>query len=201
MAARPTPDWLEHYGRKLKDAASAAEWAYSPEGDLAFAVPLTLAATPVAIRLSRFEACKRWIEAALAVIEPDSRAEMVLSNALANALQGLVADVKEAETPCVRAIALARRLEDAEAQLRSEWTLWTIHINGADIRAALADLARFTELRERAGGAFEAVVADRMISVTHLVAGDLAMARPAIDRLLATAPHPGRTQAAGLVRL
>jgi predicted ATPase/DNA-binding winged helix-turn-helix (wHTH) protein len=185
LDTRSMRGWLDYFGRKLDDAAAAADWALSDGGDRSCVVPLTLAALPVSVRLARYEDCKRRLEAALTVVAPDSRDEMLVSNALANVCQGLTGGMSEALTPCVRAISLAQRFNDTEAQLRSQWTLWSIHISGGDAIAALDDTARFVELADRFGGAFEAVVADRMASVSELLAGNLAAARIAIDRLLA----------------
>ncbi|MEJ0066311.1 MAG: winged helix-turn-helix domain-containing protein [Caulobacteraceae bacterium] len=187
LDARSMRDWLDYFGRKLADASAAADWALAPGGDRSFVVPLTLAALPVSVRFARYEECRRRLDAALAIVAPDSRDEMLLSNALASVIQGLAADMSEAVTPCQRAISLARRFNDAEAQLRSQWTLWSIHISSGDVRAALDDTGGFLDLAQRVGGPFESVIADRMTSVTELVAGNLAAARVAIDRFLAKA--------------
>jgi predicted ATPase/DNA-binding winged helix-turn-helix (wHTH) protein len=185
LDTRSMRDWVDYYVRQLEDVRAALDWAYSAEGDRSFAVPLTIAAAPVWSRLNWIEERRRRIEAALAIAEPDSRDEMVLSSALAIALQDLPLNVPQAEAPCLRAIALARLLQDKQVEFRSVWTLWSIHINGGRVAAARVDIARYGELVSEHGGEFAQVIAGRMIGVTELVAGNLAASRTAVERVLA----------------
>jgi hypothetical protein len=57
-------------------------------------------------------------------------------------------------------------------------------MKGGLLAAARADVAHYLELVSGSSGAFERVVADRMIAFTELVAGNLARARGAVDRVL-----------------
>jgi predicted ATPase/DNA-binding winged helix-turn-helix (wHTH) protein len=190
LDTRSMRDWVDYFLRQLEDVRAALDWAFSAEGDRSFAVRLTIAAVPVWSRLNWIEERRRRIEAALAIVKPDSADEMVLSSALANALQDLPLNVPQAEEPCLRAISLARLLQDTQAELRSQWTLWSIHINGGRIAAAQEDIARYGDLVRDHGGEFERVIADRMIGVTELVAGNLASARSAVERVLEASAIP-----------
>ena len=184
LDSRSMQDWVDYFARKLEDVSAALDWACSTAGDPSFAVALTIAAVPVWARLNWTEERRRRIEAALAIVEPNSSDELALNAALAAVMHYLPLDVPAAEAPAFRANALARMLQDSEAELRSHWLLWSIHLRGGLLVAARADVAHYVELVPEYGGAFERLVADRMIAVTELHAGELALARSAVDRVL-----------------
>lgn len=188
LEVRSKRDWLEYFNRKLDDVRAALDWSYSADGDPAFAAPLTLAAAPVWAQLDLYDEAKQRIEAAMQVVKPDSQEEMRLCDSLSVALTDVTNERARAEAAALRAIILAQRLADRPAELRAQFSLWNTHISGGAVSAALDDLRRFSALADSLGGAFEAVVKDRMACVTKLVAGDLAGARAAIDRVLARSP-------------
>lgn len=187
LERRSIHDWRDYFDRKLEDSRAALDWAFAPDGDPAFILPLTIASIPLWARFTRNEECRRRLEAALAFARPGSRQELALRTALANVLS-LSLDSAAAEAQCVRSIALAKRLGDVDAQLRSEYALWSIHLNSGRISAALAVLAPFLDVARKAGGRFEGVVADRLESLTYFLAGDLRRARAAIERFLPKSP-------------
>jgi predicted ATPase len=187
LDTRSLPDWRDFFDRKLEESRAALDWAYSPDGDPSLILPLTIATIPLWSRFTRHEECRRRLEAALPLARPGSREDLELSGALASVLS-LSLDGATAEAHCLRTISMAKQLQDVEAQLRSEFALWSIHINSARVSAALADLATFLEHAGQAGGRWEGVVGDRMASLTHFLAGDLPAARAAIERYLPKGP-------------
>ena len=57
--------WMVHYGRLIEDVRAALDWAFSPSGDAAIGVGLTMAAIPLwLVSLQSDELCRR-IERAL----------------------------------------------------------------------------------------------------------------------------------------
>ena len=63
---RGDPDqWLEHYASLVDDVRAALDWAFSPSGDAAVGVGLTMAAIPLWILLSQSAELCRRIERAL----------------------------------------------------------------------------------------------------------------------------------------
>jgi predicted ATPase len=57
--------WMAHYGRLIEDVRAALDWAFSPSGDAAIGVGLTMAAIPLWLPLSQSEELCRRIELAL----------------------------------------------------------------------------------------------------------------------------------------
>ena len=189
LEVRPMEDWLNHFNRKHEDARAALNWAYAPHGDRSYAAPLTLAAVPVWMRLARFAECWRWIEAAMAVVEPGSVDEMALDVARGCVAMSVESVGKHAQGACERAIELAVRFRDPAAQLKATWALWNVHISFGRVSLAHENAVRFSELVASHGGAFERLVADRATGVTELLRGNLAAARIAIERVRTTSPH------------
>lgn len=183
-------DWLNRFSRRLEDARAALDWAYTPGGDRSLAVTLTLAATPVWMRLALFAECWRWIQAAAAVAERGNAQEMALDIALGHVAMfvELRGREQEAADACERAIALAGRLHDPSSELRATWGLWNVHIAYGRVRLAREKAVRFSELAASAGGPFDRLVADRAIGVTELVLGNLSAARVAIERVRTMSP-------------
>src|SRR6185312_617661 len=74
----------------IDDVSPALEWAFSPRGDSAVGVALTLEAIPLWIELSRLQECRRRVEQAIASLDRQSgaggRAEVRLLIALATAM-------------------------------------------------------------------------------------------------------------------
>src|SRR5262249_45377212 len=50
--SRPTADWLADYSRRIDNLRAALDWAFSPIGDVAVGVALTVAAVPLWFQLS-----------------------------------------------------------------------------------------------------------------------------------------------------
>jgi predicted ATPase len=189
LDARPILEWLDHFSQHIQDAQSALDWSLSENGDPSFAAPLTLASVPIWSRLDRDEECRRRIEAALRIVEPNSRDEMALNIALVQALMDFTPhDVNRAEIACARAMELAESFDDVHARLRIRWGLWNTRIGDApNIPKAREDARLYRELAYLRGGPFDRVVAERMVCVSELVGGDLAAAGAASDRAQALA--------------
>jgi predicted ATPase len=184
LDARPILEWLDYFSHFIQDTQSALDWSLSENGDPSFAAPLTLASFPIWNRLGRGEECQRRIEAALRVVERNSRDEMALNIALVQALMDIIPhDVNRAEIACTRAMKLAEGFDDVHAQLRIRWGLWNTHIGATpNIPRAREDARLYCELAYLRGGSFDRVVAERMVCVSELVGGNLAAARASSDR-------------------
>jgi predicted ATPase/DNA-binding winged helix-turn-helix (wHTH) protein len=190
LDARPLLEWLDRFKSGIQEAQSALDWSLSANGDPSFAAPLTLACAPIWTRFGRAEVCRDRIEAALRVVEPNSRDEMALNIALVYALLDIdPQDIARAETCCTRALDLADDFNDPSANLRARWGLWNIHVGVApQIPKAREDALRYREMATRHGGPSEKLTAERMVGVSELLAGDLIPARAAIDRALGLSP-------------
>lgn len=181
---RPNAEWLASYSRSLDDVRNALAWAFSPAGDAAIGIALTVAAIPLWMQLSLLEECRQCAERALAAAasaaQPCARDEMKLHTALGAAILYTRGPVDETNAAWTRALALADELQDSEYQLRSLWGM-AVYRSYAGDHQAVAALAE--RVRAIAGGK-----GDRTVMSS-------------LDRLLATALHYGGEQTAARSRL
>ena len=86
LGTRPASEWLAAYGRRIDNLRTALDWAFSPTGDVAVGVALTIAAVPLWVQLSLVHECRGRDERALASLAPEAdrsaRQEMKLYAAL-----------------------------------------------------------------------------------------------------------------------
>jgi len=188
LEAHATVEWVDYIVDRIQDAQAALDWSQSMNGDPSFTVPLTLACIPFWEVVDRGEEDLRRIEAALTVVEPDSRDEMALNIGLALAAV-YPNQVSRAEIAAARGLELANRFDDSLYQLRARLWLWNTHIGARPSISKAREHARlYRELAERRGGPSEQIRAEQMVSVSELVAGNLAAARASIDRAQALNP-------------
>ena len=185
----PMGEWMDYFGKLIQDAESAFDWSLSADGDRSFTAPLTLAAATIWICLGRTDECRRRVEAALRVVEPNSRDEMMLNLALLHALLDLTPhDAMRAEIACSRTLDFAERFGDIHAQLRARWCLWNARIAAPDVPRAREEALLYRQLTSELGDSSEQTVAERMVSVSELLGGDLAAARAASERAQSLSP-------------
>jgi predicted ATPase len=159
----------------------ALNWAFSPAGDVATGISLTVSAVPLWINLSMVEECRVRVEHALALdgrlgtLEP--RDQLRLLSALGAALVFTSGrDPKLADT-WHRALQIAEALDETDFQLRALWGLWVVHFHNFEHRLALDIAEQFRSIALRSDNAQDVPVADRMIGFLHHLLGDLSKAR------------------------
>jgi hypothetical protein len=90
LQTRPASEWLAAFGRRIDNLCAALDWAFSPTGDVAIGVALTIAAVPLWMQLSLVQECRARVERALASLVPEAdrstRQEMKLYAALGASL-------------------------------------------------------------------------------------------------------------------
>ena len=59
--SRPPAEWLAAYAGHLGNVRAALDWAFSPGGDGAIGVALTVASVPLWMHLSMMEECHAWV--------------------------------------------------------------------------------------------------------------------------------------------
>jgi predicted ATPase/DNA-binding winged helix-turn-helix (wHTH) protein len=188
LDAGPMVEWLDYFGKRIEDAQSALDWSLSADGDPSFTAPLTLSAIPIWICLGRAGECRHRIEAALRVVELNSRDEMMLNIALLHALLDITPhDAIRAEIASNRVLDLAERFDDVHAQLRAKWCLWNAHIATPNVPKACEGALLYRQLASDLGDS-EKTVAERMVSVSELLRGNLASARASGERAQALSP-------------
>jgi predicted ATPase/DNA-binding winged helix-turn-helix (wHTH) protein len=196
----PPLECLDYFSNRIQDAQSALDWSLSADGDASFTVPLTLASSPLWGRLGRADEHRRRIETALTVVERGRRDEMMLSIELGlTLLDNTPYDMSRAEIAANRALELANGFDDSLSQLSARYCLWNTLIGARpDIPKAREHALLYRELAERRGGPDANMMAEQMVGVSELVAGNLAAARAANDRVRAmsrtwTHPSAGNT--------
>ena len=178
--SRPTAEWLAAYAGHLDNVRAALDWAFSPSGDAAIGVALTVASVPLWMHLSLMEECHARVERALGVngaAECDARSEMQLYSALGGSLNYARSSVEESGAAWNRALELAERLDDVEYQLRALWALWTFRVLRGECRATLELARRFCAVAARSVDAGDAMGGDRMVGTSLFFLGDQAQAR------------------------
>jgi predicted ATPase/DNA-binding winged helix-turn-helix (wHTH) protein len=182
---RAEADWSAAYGRHLDDWRAALDWAFSPDGDAAIGLALTIGLLPVWFKLSLMGECRNRVAAALACprLEPDLRSSMRLNAALAEALfytdRGAVPDVAAAWDTV---LTNADRLNDVEHRLWARWGLWLHQMVRGTFREALASARSFRNL---AADPADLAAGDRMLGFSLHFLGEQAQARSQLEASLA----------------
>lgn len=168
------------------DGSAALEWAFSPRGDRAFGVTITLAAIPLWIEMSLLGECRRRVEQAVANLDPDADGhnELQLLIALATAMQNSTGPGLDNTKLWKRAHAIAERLGDQRLFFRTLWGLWIDARNRGEHVRALAIARRFLELATARDERDDMLVGERMVAKSLFIQGELAEARGHAERML-----------------
>jgi predicted ATPase/DNA-binding winged helix-turn-helix (wHTH) protein len=178
---RPVGEWLADYAREIDNLRVALDWAFSPTGDVAIGISLTVSAVPLWIDLSMVEEGRVRVEQALA---PDGRLgtletpdQLRLLSALGTALVFTSGRDPKLAATWRRALQIAESLDETDFQLRALWGLWIVHFHNGEHRLALDIAERFRSLTLRSNNVRDMPVGDRMIGLLHHLLGDLGKAR------------------------
>src|SRR5580700_3164411 len=196
VPARPTGEWLVDYAGELDNLRAALDWAFSPSGDVAIGVALTVAAIPLWLQLPMVDECRSRVEQVFASLAReasiDARAEMKLQAALGTSLlftKGAIPAVRQA---CTAALSLAESLGDTEYQLRMLSELWAHHTNAGELIAALAVARKFHTLAPKYSDPAILPIADRMMAMSYHYLGGQTNAWRHIELMLGTDVGPRR---------
>jgi predicted ATPase/DNA-binding winged helix-turn-helix (wHTH) protein len=191
-----TEVWLASYRRHIDGLRAALDWAYSPSGNEAIGVALTVAATSLLMHLSLADECRRRAEQALACIRAEASRNgptgMKLYLALGLSLLFTKGASPEALTALTKASKLAEMLGDKDVRLRAVWGLWANRQNNGVFDEALVLARNFRDLASESPDRLDVLVGDRMIGSSLHFLGDQAGARLHIDRMLAKYVAPSR---------
>jgi predicted ATPase/DNA-binding winged helix-turn-helix (wHTH) protein len=181
-------DRLVLHNRDMGNLRAALDWAFSPQGDSALGVGLTVAAIPLWYQLSMVDECLMRVRQALDWIErqdrPDDPSVMMLYAALGfphmRAISGRPSGAKAWE----RSLEIARRVDDVDFQLRALWALWVDRTNGGNPRAALEMAEEFHRLSERSQDSTDRLIGERMRARSLHFLGDQRGAEMHVRRML-----------------
>ena len=190
LETQPTAERLADYGRYIDDLRAALDWSFSPYGEPAIGVAITVASLQLWLQLSMMAECRRHVERALASIsEQGSRGEMQLQAALGLSLNYTTGRTPGKEAALTRALAIAESLGDTEYRLLALRGLWAYRVDTGAYRMALELAEQFTELAATRGEPAYLAIGDRMAAIALYVLGDLTHARRRLERHLAR-PFP-----------
>src|ERR1700719_701857 len=188
VQTRPASEWLAAYGRRIDNVRVALDWAFSPTGDVAVGVALTVAAVPLWGQLSLVQECRARVERALASLVPEAgrsaSQEMKLYAALAASLLFSKGPTRETEAVGAKALDIAESLGDTEYQLRALYGLWACRVHAGECRVALTLAQKFYSLAQDRGDPADLPIGDRVIGVSLHYWGDQTNARRHIERML-----------------
>jgi predicted ATPase len=190
LETRPAAEWPADYGRYIDDLRASLDWSFSPHGDTATGVAITVASLQLWLQLSLMAECRRHVERALASISGQgTRGEMQLQAALGLSLNYTTGRTPGKEAALTRALEIAENLGDTEYQLLALRGLWAYRVDTGAYRMALALAEQFTELAATAGELTYLAIGDRMAAIALYVLGDQTHARRRLEHHLAR-PFP-----------
>jgi predicted ATPase/DNA-binding winged helix-turn-helix (wHTH) protein len=192
---RACGEWLGCYRSEVDNVRLALDWAFSPAGDVAVGISLTVAAIPLWFQLSSTDECRQRVGRALAEAGVASgalyaRQIMQLYAALGLSQTFTIGLVPQASAAWAKALDIAENLVDREFQLEALWGLWFCRIGLGEYRLALGTAREF---RRRADSPSDLALGDRLIGVPLHVLGRGAKARSHIERSLSQEPAPARS--------
>ena len=189
---RPATEWLADYVWQIDNLRVALDWAFSPGGDPAIGMALTVGAIPLWFQLSLTDECREGVEHALASIGSqgrDARARQIMQLYLALGLSRTftIGLAPQASAAWAKAFEMAEILGEREFQLEALWGLWFCHIGAGEYRAALDVAGQFCDLAETIA---DLRMGDRLIGVPLHCLGQHSAARGRIEHMLSSDPPP-----------
>jgi predicted ATPase/DNA-binding winged helix-turn-helix (wHTH) protein len=192
----PSDTWLARYRPCLDNVRVALDWAFSPEGDAAMGIALTVAAVPLWFQLSLVDECLSRVERALSSladgVAAGDRHAMHLHAAHGWSLMYTAGPARETGAAWTTALALAQRLNNVDYEMRALWGLWAGHVNNGEFQDALALAERFSAVAAKSTEPADLLVGERMMGVARHFLGDQSAARQHIERTLSQYVTPSK---------
>ena len=179
---------MARYAQEMDNVRAALDWAFSPAGDSDSGAVLTAAYVPVWLNVASMIECRERTERALDSLEAGSNLSayfrLHLQIALGVALLHSAGLLERTEVVLADALKTAEGRDDAAAQLRALWAMWSYRFNIGDNRAAQALAERFSRVAQRAGDAADVLVGERLIGNTMHHAGNQQEAQRRLQRVV-----------------
>lgn len=181
-------DWLDACGRDISNLRAAVDWCFSPGGDAAAGVAMTVAAIPLWYHLSLVDECLLRVRQALDWLErqPDAHEQslMRLHAALGFPHMRAISGRPGGAQAWTRVFEIARKVDDIDFQLRALWALWVDRTNDGQPRGALEKAEAFFALSERSADASDRLIGGRMKARALHLLGDQPAAERHVRRML-----------------
>ncbi|HYC13715.1 MAG TPA: winged helix-turn-helix domain-containing protein [Stellaceae bacterium] len=188
-------EWREGHSQNPAEIAevvantrAALEWTFSPDGDEAQGVKLTVASVSLWLRLSLLgefrERAERALDAIGRIADPEPGTEMLLRAALGMSLMYTRGPVGEAEAIWARVLEIAEGLGHVGYQLRALYGLWLYRFLICEFRPALEFAERFRSTAGSGESQADMPTADRMAAITLHFLGNQAGASAYAEKAL-----------------
>jgi len=185
---RPTDELLVTYAPRIDNVRAALDWAFSPRGDAAIGVALTIAAVPLWRLMSLMEECRSRTQRALDSLQPlaspGTREAMQLFAALGAALRYDKDAGSRIEEIWTKALAIAEHVDDTDYQMRCLSGLRNVRLSEGNVRETLSLARRFKDVAARTADPTNLLIGDRMIGDALHFLGDLSGARLHVENVL-----------------
>src|SRR5262249_27399538 len=186
-AKRPA-ERLAVFNRHIDDTRAALDWAFSPRGDAALGVRLTIPSLQLWLQLSLIEELRERVERALASVERDrpggARQEMQLCAALGAAGMFRQGSGLSSHAAYIRTLEIAESLDDAEYQLRALRGLCNHEVRCGEFRSAKAFAGKFECIAASFADPEDRLTVDRLVGTVLHYTGDHARARRTFEHML-----------------
>jgi predicted ATPase/DNA-binding winged helix-turn-helix (wHTH) protein len=173
---------------------AALTWCFSDQGDRTIGVALTAASIPLFFRLSLLAECKLWVTRAIESFDRSNgnpRHELILHAGLglAQMLTGGITD--EIKTSLIRALQLAKEIDDVPSQLSIMDRLHLLYVLSGSFDDAL-NIARSGEAIAAGNRDFAALARmQTSLSISCHLVGDVPASRTYIEAALSHSPAVG----------
>lgn len=182
--------WRTKYAGHIDNVRGALDWAFSPNGNLASGIALTISTVNLWLNLSLMDECRRRVKRAISHLGSATttpRPEMQLFTALGVALYS-IGPGPESRMAWTRVKRIAENLKDTDYQLRAHWGIWTVCVTGDNHRNGLALAQEFVTLAENSRDPEGLLVGERLVGTSRHFLGEQAVARQCLERMLDRAP-------------
>jgi predicted ATPase len=187
--SQPVDKHLATFRDYADEIHAALEWAFSPAGDPAIGMAVTIAAVPLWFELFQIVVARTRLGQALSYAEPGSDQEMRLRVAIGHALWYGSPESATIEPIFSRALEIAEHIGATAVRTQALWGLWASCRCRAEYPAALRMARRFADVAESAGDVGATHLADRILGLTHHLLGHQPTAREFTQRALRHAHH------------
>ncbi|RWO27515.1 MAG: transcriptional regulator [Mesorhizobium sp.] len=180
--------WVDGFARDVGNLRAALDWCFSPGGDAAAGVAMTVAAIPLWYHLSLVDECLLRVRQALDWLErqpdADQQSLMRLHAALGFPHMRAISGRPGGAQAWTRSFEIAQKVDDVDFQLRALWALWVDRTNGGEPRAALERAEAFCALSERSADVSDQLIGERMKARALHLLGDQPAAESHVRRML-----------------
>ena len=175
-------------GELLDDVSVAIEWSLSSDGDFDAGAALSAASAPIWLQAGLLMECRYWMMRVLTSTRAptlDAHRQLSIQAALASAETFTDGFTDESFGKWQSAFKIAKSLQNIEQQLTCLVVLWAHRIRSPEYRHALSLSRQVDELAATVADNGTRAMADWMAGITHHHLGELAAARPLLERSLA----------------